>query len=84
VLCRLHCEFGFEEDENGCNICKCKPSKFLMYKCCDDNNYCFVVMLYIKYTKTIYHESSRREQTYESRLLMEKYGQMSRDETFIL
>ncbi|XP_063436800.1 eppin-like [Mytilus trossulus] len=24
LTCTLACEFGFEEDENGCRVCKCK------------------------------------------------------------
>ena len=28
LRCKMYCKDGFEKDENGCNICKCKlPSK---------------------------------------------------------
>lgn len=33
VSCRMHCEFGFQEDGNGCKICKCKPSPCPLLRC---------------------------------------------------
>jgi len=26
VMCRMYCEYGFETDENGCEICQCKTA----------------------------------------------------------
>ena len=26
-MCMIHCEFGREVDENGCDLCRCKPPR---------------------------------------------------------
>jgi hypothetical protein len=33
VMCELYCEHGFQTDENGCQICKCKPAPCLPVMC---------------------------------------------------
>jgi hypothetical protein len=27
MMCEMHCDYGFETDENGCEICKCKEGE---------------------------------------------------------
>ncbi|CAC5359125.1 unnamed protein product [Mytilus coruscus] len=33
IICTLACDFGFEEDENGCRVCKCKTNPCPLPKC---------------------------------------------------
>eukprot|EP00493_Phyllostaurus_siculus_P002427 UN02440 len=33
VMCMMHCEFGYVQDRNGCDMCECIEEPCLMLDC---------------------------------------------------